>query len=105
MLFEGLPADTVMGDGHKKGLAWGTLLRDGAQERHAEGGNGKYQGLTKGVETIQASLGKLRPELRQRKNRNGLTHLADGFSCQDVPGTQHLLVHRVGLACAKSLSI
>lgn len=48
MLFEGLPADTVMGDGHKKGLAWGTLLRDGAQERHAEGGNGKYQASHKG---------------------------------------------------------
>lgn len=39
-----LPADVVVWDGLRKGLAWGTLLRDGLQERHAEGGNRKSQG-------------------------------------------------------------
>lgn len=40
-----LPADVVVWDGLRKGLsAWGTLLRDGPQERHAEGGNRKSQG-------------------------------------------------------------
>ena len=42
---------------------------------------------------------------RAEEKRNGPTHLADGLSCPEVPSTHHLLLHRVGLAVAKSSSV
>lgn len=66
-----LPADVIKWDGLRKGLAWGMLLEDGAQERHAEGGNRSPRGLHKGsrgntgsaLETEAQRAGKGRTEV------------------------------------------
>lgn len=82
------------------GCYWKMEPRKGMQREETE-----VPGVsTKEVEAIQAPLGNC-PESRRGKNRSSLTHSADGLSCQEVPGTQHLLMHRGGLAFVESVFI
>lgn len=75
--------------------SWGLGRGRGRETRRPGGGGGRGA----------PQAGPWRPGGGAGEKRNGPTHLADGLSCREVPSAHHLLLHRVGLAVAKSSSV